>query len=1156
MRIILVKAAFAAIVLAVFLIRPIHIIAQSTSLCDIDITQDEIIDLSDYTLIAINFLRTTFSNPRIDINKDGIVDLSDYILVASNFLKPTGQCSTQDPTPPPIVNLLNNGDFENNLTGWSSGSGGSAVTSPVKSGSKSLKISSGGTSYVQGVNVQVGKNYVLTGWFRWAQMSESDWGFEEFGAKDATGPENRVTDMHKLYNQNQWQKLAVAITPTTNRVDVKLGVFGPETNVELYFDDLKFFEKTGNVSPIIDPQANITTGAAPLTVNFTANSEDYDGAVVVHQWQFGDGGESRDVNPSHTFATPGNYTVALSAYDNDSGTTSKTLSINVTGAASSTVNINSPSSSETFSTSSSTLALSGVASSPTAQIKSVVWDNINNGDAGAISITQGSSVNWSAGNINLKPGKNEILVTATDTNNKASTDKIVITRNISNPSISNVSVNTTSPRVYEKYEATFNVSTVADQPMFMYDPNPPVGAERYNGVTVEGIITLPNGQKVTHPAFYNTNSSFSGSKYSLTNTNNWKLRYSPQVQGTHQVSLRVTDASGTATTNVGSFTASAAVKPGFIQVSAQDSRYFEYSNGTLHWPMGMTWNGASGTSPDGINLANSVMNYDRPWMGGSGAYSTNWARWKSSAEQHGNEGITSHLSFTEHYPSSELSQYIYYPQGFRMWISCWLDDNFCATITSGRTYQVKIRAKVANVTGPRVSGKPYGLTIKRHGFSGFGTPDEFDAAMSSRPALLPHLNGTTAWHTVISTFTANSNDGDFSVYLENVTGGQAYIDEFSVREVLSGGSLGPEQIRNSKADLHTYVEQRPMAYFDSQVTAGEQNEINLRFVVHDKNDWIQNHLHAASGAFVSSGDGYYQPENTKATWLQKQWWRYLVARLGYSTAVFGWELNNEGPPDNGTGTHARHTQLFGKWMHDLDAHPHLSNTSFWCCWEPDFWKDKVKFPDVDFGDIHRYADANDEVQLHLDDALPVIQANIGRPVVMGERGINNMTSGNTTGVWYHNLLWSQLHYSALFEIGYWYPAHVNGFFREAHAAPFYNFVKDLDLNKGGYTDLQGTLNTNGLRAIGQKNITKGTAHIWFQNINYTWNKVFTSGLPSPVTGTVTFKMSPNTTYNVTYYNTYTGQVESIAAEVADSQGNLRVSSGNINQDVAVKINKI
>ncbi len=60
----------------------------TASSCAEDITRDGIIDLSDYSVLAANFLKAVISNPAADINKDGIVDVSDYSLLARKFLQP------------------------------------------------------------------------------------------------------------------------------------------------------------------------------------------------------------------------------------------------------------------------------------------------------------------------------------------------------------------------------------------------------------------------------------------------------------------------------------------------------------------------------------------------------------------------------------------------------------------------------------------------------------------------------------------------------------------------------------------------------------------------------------------------------------------------------------------------------------------------------------------------------------------------------------------------------------------------------------------------------------------------------------------------------------------------------------------------------------
>ena len=62
--------------------------------------------------------------------------------------------------------------------------------------------------------------------------------------------------------------------------------------------------------PIAAFSASPTTGAAPLTVNFANQST---GTITGYTWSFGDGQSSSVANPSHQYAAPGVYTVALTA---------------------------------------------------------------------------------------------------------------------------------------------------------------------------------------------------------------------------------------------------------------------------------------------------------------------------------------------------------------------------------------------------------------------------------------------------------------------------------------------------------------------------------------------------------------------------------------------------------------------------------------------------------------------------------------------------------------------------------------------------------------------------------------------------------------------------------------------------------------------------
>jgi PKD repeat protein len=78
------------------------------------------------------------------------------------------------------------------------------------------------------------------------------------------------------------------------------------------------------------PVANFTYSCTDLACSFTGQSSDQDGTVTAYAWDFGDGDNSANQNPSHTFAAGGDYSVVYTVTDNDGAETSATKSVTVT----------------------------------------------------------------------------------------------------------------------------------------------------------------------------------------------------------------------------------------------------------------------------------------------------------------------------------------------------------------------------------------------------------------------------------------------------------------------------------------------------------------------------------------------------------------------------------------------------------------------------------------------------------------------------------------------------------------------------------------------------------------------------------------------------------------------------------------------------------
>lgn len=70
------------------------------------------------------------------------------------------------------------------------------------------------------------------------------------------------------------------------------------------------------------------SGTAGSAISFSsAGSTDSDGTITGYSWDFGDGNTSTQANPSHTYASDGNYTVTLTVTDNDGATGVDTASV-------------------------------------------------------------------------------------------------------------------------------------------------------------------------------------------------------------------------------------------------------------------------------------------------------------------------------------------------------------------------------------------------------------------------------------------------------------------------------------------------------------------------------------------------------------------------------------------------------------------------------------------------------------------------------------------------------------------------------------------------------------------------------------------------------------------------------------------------------------
>src|SRR5207237_9115023 len=101
---------------------------------------------------------------------------------------------------------------------------------------------------------------------------------------------------------------------------------------------ISWFVKTtaAGQGPSVTVTASATSGSDGLKVNFTATATDPGATITQYAWTFNDGGFSLSQNPTNTFLVAGTYDVRLTVSDSLGRTTTKDITITVSGGTSPT----------------------------------------------------------------------------------------------------------------------------------------------------------------------------------------------------------------------------------------------------------------------------------------------------------------------------------------------------------------------------------------------------------------------------------------------------------------------------------------------------------------------------------------------------------------------------------------------------------------------------------------------------------------------------------------------------------------------------------------------------------------------------------------------------------------------------------------------------
>lgn len=525
--------------------------------------------------------------------------------------------------------------------------------------------------------------------------------------------------------------------------------------------------------------------------------------------------------------------------------------------------------------------------------------------------------------------------------------------------ISNVFVTSSQIGRYDKFEMSFAVRTSASNPSLPYDPDPPPGVKPGIGISVDVLFSPDNWQTtLVQPAFFNQpyNHSVQGGKDHFTPSGppRWTVRFTPQRAGSWQYRVRVQDASGTAFYPVqgglpftaGDTSSSKYAQRGFLRVSSKDSRYFEFQDGSPFIGVGFNdgYHETARVEEKMQAFEQNKMNFMRVWMSGAGINGSQWSSWASHHVGHDGYIPGVSLDTQNTYQGGDVSLKLGNSNPC-LFGDFWQDG---IPVTPGTGYTVWARFKVSDVTGPASSGD-YGFVIKQSGW----LDKDCNRADKGKP-ITKAVNGSSDWMEVSGTYTTGSSQywlDNLYLTMQNATGGNVYIDE--VRVWRTDDPAKVNILRDPNANSHMVFDPMNSALWDRFIESAERHGVYLKIVIDEKNEWIRNRLNSEGNMVEKPGnDNFYAGPGTKVRWLHQAWWRYLIARWGYSTAIHSFELINEGDPYN--GKHHAIANAMGRYFRENDPSRHMVSTSFWAGFpNSEFWSNP-EMSYIDYADIHAY----------------------------------------------------------------------------------------------------------------------------------------------------------------------------------------------------------
>lgn len=1072
-------------------------------------------------------------------------------------------------TQSPPQNLLINGGFEIGFNGWSSSA---ILDSTIKySGNYSARFTNSQGMINQLVNVQPNTHYKVTFWiYLQNNFSGSDWGgalcevtnynWTPLGSSIFINPENR--------QKNKWLQFAIHFNSgSSSTVRLAIGFFGGSGwSASFNIDDVKLFRKNEtNILPVITNfVVNPVSGNAPLNVNMSVAGYDLDGAVEGYYFQTSDGAYYEGEQVNHTFFNGGNHSITAFLRDDDGGIVSAVQNVSVSGSQTFSIQLTSPFQGDYFETDQVQLNIQGTVSSSPSEF---LWFNEKNHQSGFLS----SGGNNFSFNLPLKFGKNEVVLQAklpTDIFYKKEFTVFRKPIGYSGPVLGDVTFSSTQLGTFEKLEIEFDLNSIADNYWFPYEENLPLNLNTGKGITVDCKF-IKGSKAIIFPAFYDMPYQRFNNYLLPEGRFVWKVRASFDEPGQYSVSLQASDSAGTKVYSLGNINVVQSDKKGYLKVSEQNDKYFEYSTGESF--LGLGFNDGTDTpqkmdskvntySENGINLL-------RIWLSSISQFSDPWCAWTTHHQMTNNGYMNPPLyNFHRRYKNGDFS--------IRIAAPAIPDVNTPAVfrgfydggnnIKPNKNYRITVRYKIENVSG---NG---GFSIKHSGWAG---TDIVNLNVGNR--IYGPVKGSTDWTLAIANYTSGSGVSELPflyAVLEGSVTGEAYIDMILLQEIYPDGSLSENIMSKWNANPHYYFDPIKPRYFDYLINKATNKNVHFKVVIFEKDDYLLNHIDP-SGYPSNYNGNFYAPVGSKLRKLYEYYWRNLIARWGYSDAIHSYELVNEGAP----GSYFNLVNDFSDYFDNHSPYQKLTSTSFWASWVPEYWNTS----NSDYGDVHAYAMTtgfinngtfagqtyNREQMKNDPAALAYIYSkHIGndplrnKPVIIGETDFD--TPGNqapdpalaqdVNGLWLKGYLWGHLNDGGVSGL-FWDPVNLRNNNLYHVYKPFSRFASNIKFNKYRFKDAQVQITNPELRGWGIMDESGEQVYYYSSHKNYYWRKVLDEGLPQPVATSFVFKNLNPGSYKIIEFNTVTGEEISTSYSNTINDSSITINAITVNKDAAFSI---